>query len=813
MAEELPPDSTAGLLQPSPELTPENLSGKLTPHPPDGKPSGRPHQLRTGGSKDSIPEELPTSQEEARHSPPPPEVDEKIEGDLNEPNKAALDGLVEKARALASVRAKEKLPVPPEELEHEEARTEDVSKESVTASARDRPEATSARDAGPAASPHEDEELNTAGKLPPHPPEGEPSKRPNPRLKQALHGSAAAAEDRRREAHASPVQPAAKESPPVERERSAPSSKKTKQRSGSRQPQAQEQKSRPAKTRQDDNLPKIIDNRLPKLVDEIEEHLKQMADKPPVDGSGWLAEIGQLELFAEELRWLLNQREDSKANNTISGNARGRTPKNARSNSNSDDLQRALQHLRSAEIEHARLQQRLHVHDPRIHQERMAELQQVETNLLHEKRRLHQLNQESHLRDLKLARAAKRARLGELGSIDQGTGSLRVLKQTEWLQAEVEVWQVKNGLLEKQIQQQEERRAKAQQGFENLVAKRKALEDKLESDTVQNWMAQKQNQEDQLKNEAKRLRSEVQELQERRRKNAQAVKQTLRSRTRRLGELRSQQASLETELIMLKNTELRLLKTLKQQDLRAAERAKSQREAEEAAMLALQEAEEAAAQALAAHDTMRPDAPVESQTGELRQVESNVFDLTVMGDTLDVDYDEASSAAHQLRKNAPADEADDEAMRLHVRELLREAASDGTLFGALSEGELAVGAQPSRSPPASEPRIAVELGRGAQVKEVTRNVLLRAAQDGELEKALRAVFDEEEQSRELAAMKIQAIDHDNVAGAQAFEATAETPERSKEAVMAQMWDVLQRAAEDGELEKALQSVFGEVQDR
>eukprot|EP00930_Biecheleria_cincta_P021097 TRINITY_DN1570_c0_g1_i2.p1 TRINITY_DN1570_c0_g1~~TRINITY_DN1570_c0_g1_i2.p1 ORF type:complete len:805 (-),score=211.84 TRINITY_DN1570_c0_g1_i2:79-2493(-) len=779
MADEFPADFTGGevqqsRLQPAPELTPEELSGKLTPHPPSSKPTGRPHRLASAASKDLIPEELPISQDEDQHTPP--EVEEKLE-----------------ARAETPPRAEENLVAPPEEVEEEQS--QDDSKGSVAAIAR--------------------------------------------------HG--AAAEGGGQDAVAAA-------------------------RDDVREVDSEEQKLKsatPSKpvTRQDDTLPKIVDNRLPKLVDEIEEHLKQKAAKPPLDGSGWLAELGQLELFAEELRWLINQREDSRVNSSNSGNARGRAPRNASARSN-DDLQRALQHLRSAEIEHARLSQRLHTDDPRIHQERMAELQQVEKDLLFEKRRLLQLNKESHLRDLKLARAAKRARLGEFGAIGQGNGTLRVLKQTEWAQAEADVWKVKNGLLEKQIREQEERLAKAQQGFESLATKRQALEAKLESDTVQNWMAGKKHREDMLKKEGNALRAEVHQLQERRRKKAQATKHTLRSRSRRLADLRSQQASLETDLIKLKNAELRLLKTLKQQDERAVARAKAQKEAEEAAMLALQEAEEATAQALAACTTMLPDSPLQSQAGELQQVDTNIFDLTVVDNVLESAYKMAGSAAIH-RQDEPTDDAETEALRRHVRNLLMVSAEDGTLFGELSDGVLAVGSDqcpncgniyaidaafcrkcgrkrdkaplpsvalqpalgalspaelqrrsesescpncgniyafdarfcrkcgrkrkcpaeevssegsPSTPQLASGPPGAVELERCAQAKQLTRNVLYGALHDGELEPSLQAVFDEDEHFRELAATRIQAIHRGNMARAQLSEAAAKKAAEEDEQV-------------------------------
>jgi len=331
------------------------------------------------------------------------------------------------------------------------------------------------------------------------------------------------------------------------------------------------------------------------------------------------------------------------------------------------------------------------------------------------------------------------------------------------------------------------------------------LEDKLESDTVQNWMAEKKHQQDLLKNEGKKLRAEVQELHERRRRKAQKTKHTLRSRSRRLADLRSQQVHFETELIKLKNTELRLLKSLKQQDLRAAARAKEQKEAEEAAMLALQEAEELAAEALAAHDTMLfDDAPaLESQAGELQQVESNVFDLTVVEGVLDSAYKEAGSEAED--QQTAIDHEDDEAVRLHIRNLLMEGADDGTLLGDLFAGVLPVGVlaegdecqriaeaapevDPAEVPVDDAPAPAEALEEDAKpspadVKLWASRLLSEAASTGDLEKALKSL--------PKSAPKVD---------------PAEAP---VEDVRQLTKDLLYQALGNGEVDKVLQDVFDE----
>lgn len=49
------------------------------------------------------------------------------------------------------------------------------------------------------------------------------------------------------------------------------------------------------------------DPRLPKLLLDIESHFRRVERKLPLDASGWLRETAQLELFQEELQWILQQ--------------------------------------------------------------------------------------------------------------------------------------------------------------------------------------------------------------------------------------------------------------------------------------------------------------------------------------------------------------------------------------------------------------------------------------------------------------------------------------------------------------------------
>ena len=41
-------------------------------------------------------------------------------------------------------------------------------------------------------------------------------------------------------------------------------------------------------------------DRLPELLDEIEDHFLQQTVRPPADASGWLKETAQLEIYAED---------------------------------------------------------------------------------------------------------------------------------------------------------------------------------------------------------------------------------------------------------------------------------------------------------------------------------------------------------------------------------------------------------------------------------------------------------------------------------------------------------------------------------
>ena len=44
----------------------------------------------------------------------------------------------------------------------------------------------------------------------------------------------------------------------------------------------------------------VLPGVLPKLLDEIEDHLLRQTARPPVDASSWLQETAQLEIYAEE---------------------------------------------------------------------------------------------------------------------------------------------------------------------------------------------------------------------------------------------------------------------------------------------------------------------------------------------------------------------------------------------------------------------------------------------------------------------------------------------------------------------------------
>ncbi|CAE7581921.1 unnamed protein product [Symbiodinium sp. CCMP2456] len=313
--------------------------------------------------------------------------------------------------------------------------------------------------------------------------------------------------------------------------------------------------------------------RLPQLIDEIEGHLLQQTVRPPQDASGWMQETAKLELYMQEMQELLTQHLDDIAESAHGrairaaggrgrgGRVNGKVPIRELSVLRGDkDLRWARQQLKNCEREHAHLQHLLGDEDS----ERvlLAEIRQVESTLELEKRRLRNLQKESHKRERSMARAAERAGGGELGSLNID-GNARALKEVERLEAELEVWQMKNASLEKQVEELTARLRDAIQSQERMVSRHRQIHTKESEDAAKKAQEEQRQRQDSQIQEERELRSEIQSLLEARRSSARSAESTMKERARRLEELRRQQAEKEACLSQLKLTEQQLRSQLR----------------------------------------------------------------------------------------------------------------------------------------------------------------------------------------------------------------------------------------------------------
>lgn len=297
------------------------------------------------------------------------------------------------------------------------------------------------------------------------------------------------------------------------------------------------------------------DPRLPKLLTDIESHFRRVERKLPLDASGWLRETAQLELFEEELQWILQQHEPPPEEATPDaspdasptdapkfvdgGKAPGGEATEAGEASPSAtegvDLETALLHLRHCEREHAYLQQMLGYDDVIFREERLAEIKQVEEEIDYEQRRVRHMETEHRKRERNLARVAARA---ISMSVNDGDGNLRAMRHAEQFESESAVWQVKNESMQKQALQLNIYLKQDIEKLEQLNSKLAALREKLETDEAKQWIEEQRLREEERWNEEQALGAEVRALQDRRTFEEQACKRSHIAQLKQLADLR-----------------------------------------------------------------------------------------------------------------------------------------------------------------------------------------------------------------------------------------------------------------------------------
>lgn len=313
--------------------------------------------------------------------------------------------------------------------------------------------------------------------------------------------------------------------------------------------------------------------RLPRLVDEIENHLLQQTLQPPKDEKGWLKETAQLEIFAEEMRWLLEQQAAQPAANQAGKPPRGKGQNEQKKNwdlavlRGDKDLRWALQQLRNCEREHSYLEELLGAQDPNLQQERLAELRRLEQQLEAAQRRLRHLQNEGRQRERSVARAAQAAGASELGNLTAalGDGNAKALKQITTFESELAVWHVKNSSLQQQVLQVQAQLDKAKETKQQLHEKRQRLLEQLETPESKALQEAHRRQQEKDRLEEQQLRAQIQHLQDLRKQNAVSTQKSMKERIQKLGDLKKKQAELEVLLQHLESTERILRRQVRMQ--------------------------------------------------------------------------------------------------------------------------------------------------------------------------------------------------------------------------------------------------------
>jgi len=284
--------------------------------------------------------------------------------------------------------------------------------------------------------------------------------------------------------------------------------------------------------------------RLAKVVEEVLRHL-QDGREDPSDAKGWLHETAQLELFAEEMRWLITEQEAKDPEEPQERRARGRQPTGTRKHELSvlrgdKDLRWARQQLRTLEREHAHLTQLLSSSNPAVQQQQMDELRRIERQVKSERKRQKNLATENRERARSLVRGA-----GDQG--DGGDGNARALQQIERLEAELGVLKVKNASLQKQIDEERAQLRRAREHRDVIDQKAQQVAEKLGNEEVQAQLAEQRAQDELVKNEVAELRRALAELQDQRRRSCRNHERILKEGAREHAVLKEQCVELESK--------------------------------------------------------------------------------------------------------------------------------------------------------------------------------------------------------------------------------------------------------------------------
>jgi len=248
-------------------------------------------------------------------------------------------------------------------------------------------------------------------------------------------------------------------------------------------------------------------NRLSQLVAEVSSHLSGVEPHKPKKGSTWLQEIAQMELYVEEMQWLIDKYESGDASFAYEALPELEAgPKHPMLFRGDKDIRWVRQQLRMLEQEHGQLLQRLSCVDPSAQEMQAAELRAVEQQILAEQRRQKQLVAESRQREKSLVQHTVDGR-----EVDAKT---RAKKDIERLEGELAVWKVKNSSLNKQVQEATQLVQKAQDHHHALGQKAQHMGEALGSEEHAARQAEQRQAQERVQNELASLQQTLEELQD-----------------------------------------------------------------------------------------------------------------------------------------------------------------------------------------------------------------------------------------------------------------------------------------------------------
>jgi len=300
--------------------------------------------------------------------------------------------------------------------------------------------------------------------------------------------------------------------------------------------------------------PKASTGRLAELLGEVAQHFEH--SETPTCAQGWLENIAHLELFADEMRWLVGEdgRQDERERKQVEEHTRREesSPSVLRGDR---DIHWARKQLRRCEAEHTRLTEALSGHSD---EQTLAELKAVQEEIQSEEQRQRQVVADNRRREKGLARDADSCR-----EVDANE---RALERAAKMEAEGGVLRLKNESLQSQVQEAEAQSVRAKERQRSLSERTRQISGQLESKEYVEQLQERRVAEERVKAEEALLQNSVAELHEQRKQRASSLEKSKREGIKEVDELESWRAALELEAQRVDHEEKQMQRRLRQND-------------------------------------------------------------------------------------------------------------------------------------------------------------------------------------------------------------------------------------------------------